>query len=168
MNMSVVFGWLAIALGFVIALPSLWMCCEALWPERSRLKNEVALTGLWKSLLIGIVPFVLSVFLLNKLGKAGLAGVIPMGLVLLWGFIGASGLASAIGARLWPYLAADRPWKQTMRGGFVLAGAALLPVVGWFFVLPFILILGWGISVRARFHKKQPPPLQEVGSPVAA
>lgn len=160
MNMSVVFAWLAVALGFVVALPSLWLCCEAVWPERTARKAALALTGLWKSLLIGAVPFLIFAFSLGRLGKAGLAGVIPAGLLLLWGVIGGSGLARAIGERLWPYLAAERPWKQTMRGGFVIAGAALLPVVGWFLVLPLILILGWGVSVRAIFagKKASPPP----------
>ena len=158
MNMSVVFAWLAVALGFVVGLPSLWMCCDAVWPERAARKAGIALAGLWKSLLIGLVPFVIFASTLGRLGKAGLPGVIPMGLLLLWGFIGASGLARATGERLWPYLAADRPWKQTMRGGFVLAGAALLPVVGWLFILPLILILGWGTSIRAIFAKRRETP----------
>lgn len=154
MLMSNVFMWLSIALGFVIALPSLWLCSQALWPERSARRQKIAAAGLLKSFLLGIVPFAIFVSLLNGLGKAGLAGVIPMGLFLLWGFVGADGLASHIGQRLWPYLAAERPWKQTMRGGLVLAGAALLPVVGWFFILPLIAIMGWGIGIRAWFGKK--------------
>lgn len=166
MNMSVVFSWLAVALGFVVALPSLWMCCEAIWPERTARKAGLALTGLWKSLFLGLIPFLIFVASLSRLGKAGLAGVIPIGLLLLWGFIGGSGLARAVGERLWPYLAAERPWKQTMRGGFVIAGTALLPVVGWLFILPLVLILGWGVSLRAIFAGRNPSsPPAPAGAP---
>ena len=42
-----------------------------------------------------------------------------------------------------------------MRGGFVLVGSALLPMVGWVLVLPLIAVMGWGISVRSWFVKSE-------------
>ena len=32
MLISTIFMWVAIAAGFIIALPSLWLCGQALWP----------------------------------------------------------------------------------------------------------------------------------------
>lgn len=160
MLISTIFMWVAIAAGFVISLPSLWMCSQALWPAASERRAKVSAEGMIRTLLAGLAPFLISLLLLAKLGKLGLAGVIPLGALLLWGFIGADGLATTIGRRIWPYLGESRPWKQTMRGGFVIIGAALLPIVGWLVVLPLILILGWGSSLRS-IGKKAPPPLPE-------
>lgn len=153
MLISTIFMWVAIAAGFIIALPSLWLCGQALWPSAAEKRAQVASTGNFKSMLIGIVPLLITIALLSKLGKAGLAGVIPLTILLLWGFASADGLATFIGRKVWPYLAASNPWKQTMRGGFVLVGAALLPLVGWVLVLPLIAVMGWGISVRSWFVK---------------
>ncbi len=152
--------WVAIAAGFIIALPSLWMCSQALWPAASERRAKVSADGMIRTLLTGLIPLFFTALLLSKLGKLGLAGVIPLGALLLWGFIGADGLATTIGRRICPYLGESRPWKQTMRGGFIIIGAALLPIVGWFVVLPLILTLGWGSSLRS-LRGKAPPPLSE-------
>ena len=92
------------------------------------------------------------------LGRAGITGLLPVGLILLWGFIGADGLATFVGRQVWPYLRDSSPWKQTLRGGFLLIGAALLPLVGWIFILPLIAVMGWGITVRSWFAKIAPSP----------
>ena len=155
MLISTIFMWVAIATGFIIALPSLWLCGQALWPSAAEKRAQVAATGNIKSLIIGIIPLLITIAILSKLGKAGLAGVIPLTILLLWGFASADGLATFIGRKVWPYLAASNPWKQTMRGGFVLVGSALLPLVGWVLVLPLIAVMGWGISVRSWFVKPQ-------------
>lgn len=153
MLISTIFMWVAIAAGFIIALPSLWLCGQALWPSAAEKRAQVASTGNIKSLIIGIIPLLITIAILSKLGKAGLAGVIPLTILLFWGFASADGLATFIGRKVWPYLASSNPWKQTMRGGFVLVGSALLPLVGWVLVLPLIAVMGWGISVRSWFVK---------------
>ena len=157
MLISTIFMWVAIAAGFIIALPSLWLCSHALWPEAAERRAQIASTGQGRSFLLGLIPFFIAALLTARLGKLGLAGVIPLGALLLWGFVSADGLATTIGRRVWPYLANDRPWKQTMRGGMVLVGTALLPLVGWVLVLPLLLIIGWGTSLRARTSKTPPP-----------
>lgn len=156
MLISTIFMWVAIAIGFIIALPSLWLCGQALWPAAAEKRAQVAATGNLKSMIIGIVPLIITIAILSKLGKAGLAGVIPLTVLLLWGFAGADGLATFIGRKIWPNLRESNPWKQTMRGGLVLVGSALLPLVGWVLVLPLIAVMGWGISVRSWFVKSSP------------
>lgn len=157
MLISTIFMWVAIAAGFIIALPSLWLCGQALWPAAAEKRAQVAAGGNLKSILIGIVPLLITIAIMSKLGKAGLAGVIPLTVLLLWGFASADGLATFIGRKVWPYLGDANPWKQTMRGGFVLVGSALLPMVGWVLVLPLIAVMGWGISVRSWFVKNETP-----------
>lgn len=153
MLISTIFMWVAIAAGFIIALPSLWLCGQALWPVAAEKRAQVASSGNWKSLLIGVVPLLITIAMLSKVGKLGLAGFIPLTVILLWGFVGADGLATFVGRKVWPSLRESNPWKQTMRGGFILVGSALLPMVGWVLVLPLIAVMGWGISVRSWFVK---------------
>lgn len=158
MLISTIFMWVAIAAGFIIALPSLWLCGQALWPVAAEKRAQIAAKGSFKSLLIGIVPLLITIALLSRIGKAGLAGVLPLTVILLWGFASADGLATFIGRNVWPGLAEAKPWKQTMRGGLVLVGSALLPLVGWVLVLPLIAVMGWGISVRSWFARRGAAP----------
>jgi hypothetical protein len=157
MLISTIFMWVAIAAGFIIALPSLWLCGQALWPAAAEKRAQIAATGNVKSLILGVVPLLITIALLSKVGKAGLAGFIPLTVLLLWGFACADGLATFVGRKVWPNLRESNPWKQTMRGGFVLVGSALLPLVGWVLVLPLIAVMGWGISVRSWFWKSSAP-----------
>ncbi len=54
-----------------------------------------------------------------------------------------------------------------MRGGFVVIGCALLPVVGWVVLLPLLAVIGWGINVRAWFVKMPPQPVEVETAPAA-
>ena len=155
MLISTIFAWAAVAAGFIIALPSLWLCGQALWPNAAEKRARIAATGNLKSLIIGLVPLIITIAMLSRLGKNGLALFIPLSVVLLWGLASADGLATFVGRKVWPALGETKPWKQTMRGGFVLVGSALLPLVGWVLVLPLIAVMGWGISVRSWFVKQQ-------------
>jgi len=39
------------------------------------------------------------------------------------------------------------PWRRVLRGGVVLSFAFLLPVIGWFVLLPWTLVSGVGASL---------------------
>jgi hypothetical protein len=151
MLMADVLQWVAIAAGFVVSLPALWMLARALGP--GWFERRVRIQGPGKSLLVGLAPLLVAIVVLAVLGKrlGPLPGLWLGGLVLLWGLLGAAGLAAQVGARLWPE---DRAWRQSRNGGLVLACAALLPLVGWFILLPLIAIGGMGIQVRAWFQPK--------------
>ncbi len=165
MLFSTVLMWLLIAAGFVIALPALWLLSRGLWPETALRHREAAKRGLLKCLLLGLVPLVGSVVLitiLSKVPKMGALAVLAGGIIIAWGFIGAGGIASLIGERLWPEAP---PWKQTKQGGLALVLCALLPVVGWVVLLPLIAVMGWGISLRACFVKApQPEPAADAAT----
>lgn len=155
MLFSTVLIWLLVAVAFVVALPALWLLARGLWPEKVEKQRVVAGRGLLKSFFIGLGPLVAGVILiavLSKLPKAGALAVLVGGVLIAWGFMGAGGIASLIGERLWPQA---EPWRQTKHGGLTVMCCALLPVVGWAVLLPLIAIIGWGINVRTWFVKTE-------------
>jgi hypothetical protein len=115
--------------------------------------------GLIKSFLVGLGPLVVGIVLIAviaKLPKMGALAALVGGGLLAWGLIGAGGVAALVGERLWP---SSEPWRQVKHGGLTLVCCALLPVVGWFVLLPLMAVIGGGIQVRAWFLKEP-----EVGS----
>jgi len=155
MLVSTIFLWIAVASAIVVSLPALWLCGLALWPESVQKRTRAAALGLGRPLLIGLIPLALAILLVSQLGKGGALAAVALGFLLLWGFTSADGLSTLVGRKVWPNLRDTQPWKQTMRGGFLLTGSALLPILGWIFILPLLAVLGWGISVRSFFLKPE-------------
>jgi hypothetical protein len=116
--------------------------------------------------IAGLLVFTFSVAskLPNPLNAFGM--IIVVSSFLLFSSVGIAGLATVIGGRLPSPTDADRPWNATIRGGVVLELAFLVPVVGWFFLLPLSLILGAGAALRAIIatirsrSKPNPKPLE--------
>ena len=154
MLFSTVLVWLLVAVGFVVALPALWVLARGLWPEGVGRFRRVAELGLIKSFLVGLGPLVVGIVLIAviaKLPKMGALAALVGGGLLAWGLIGAGGVAALVGERLWPNA---EPWRQVKLGGLTLVCCALLPVVGWFVLLPLMAVIGGGIQVRAWFLKE--------------
>ena len=153
MLMSDVLMWVVIASGFVVGLPALWMLSRGLWPESFDKRSAVAQKGIGRSFLVGLIPTVAFILLLVAGGKrlGPLPGVIVAGALIMWGLNGVVGIASLVGERLWP---SGEPWKQTRNGGLVVICCALLPIVGWFLLLPLMAVIGVGVNVRCLFEGK--------------
>lgn len=161
MLFSTVLIWLLVAVGFVVALPALWVLALGLWPERVGWQRRVAEKGLIKSFLVGLGPLVVGIVLItviSKVPKMGALAALVGGLLLAWGLVGAGGVAALVGERLWPNA---EPWRQMKHGGLTLVCCALLPVVGWFVLLPVMALIGGGIQVRAWFLKE--PVEEQIG-----
>ena len=165
MLMSDVLMWVAIASGFIVGLPALWMLSRGLWPEGFEKRSAASRKGLGVSLVLGLMPTVVFAFLIAMLGKrlGPVPGILISGTAIVWGLNGLAGVASLVGERLWP---TGEPWKQTRNGGLVVICCALLPVVGWFFLLPLMAVTGMGINMRCLMGgpPSQPAP---VAAPVA-
>lgn len=160
MIVSTVLAWLLVAIAFVIAVPALWMLAQGLWPRMAGKSRNAAGKGIVLCALVGIVPAILVVIgvtVISKIPQAGVFAALFAGLALTWGFLGATGFATMIGERLWPELSHSAPWKQTRNGGLVIICCALLPVVGWFVLLPLIAIAGWGAHVLSWFARGGAP-----------
>lgn len=154
MNIAVVLALLFIHLGFLIAFNCLWLFTRALCPglvERTRELYAQPVKSFGVGLLTGLLPGALGLVLVN----AGLPALKLLGWLLflsavLTGFIGSAGLADRVGRGLAIPSDEGQPWRQTYRGGVVLSFIFILPFIGWFLVLPVVLITGNGSFVRAR------------------
>jgi hypothetical protein len=115
--------------------------------------------------VLGLVPTVIISFVIAALGKrlGPIPGILISGSIIVWGMMGASGIASLVGERLWP---TGEPWKQMRNGGLVIICCALIPVVGWFLLLPLIAIIGMGVNVRCLFTGKPQAVATEVPPPL--
>jgi hypothetical protein len=142
--------WVAIASGFVFGVPALWMLSRGLWPDAFAKRCVAARKSIGVTLLLGLVPAIIAGLVITLLGKrlGPVPGIFVTGAVVVWGIMGVTGIASLIGERLWP---TGEPWRQTRNGGLVVICAALIPVVGWFLVLPMMAVIGMGINVRCLF-----------------
>ncbi len=138
------------------------MAAAGLWPRTTRTWRRTARKGIVVTFFIGLAPVVLSiiiVLLMSKLPKFGAFAVLFAAAVVAWGLIGVAGFAARIGERMWPGMRGTEPWREMRNGGLVLACTALLPIIGWVFILPILSILGMGLQIRAWFHRDEVAPL---------
>ena len=146
-----------VILGVLLAFSGLWLMCRGLWPNAVEAAAERCAKRIWPYFLAGI-PLTLVMVVLTRvlfaLGPAGkIAGIAVVCLYLLQANTGVSGLVTAIGKRLPSSLDAHSPWRTTLRGGIALELTYLLPILGWFLVLPASIIIGTG-AINAAFVSK--------------
>ena len=147
--------------GFLLSLQGLWLVCLAMWPHRvARAAERCEQNGI-KSFFVGILVtggVVLASALLGKrLGTAGqLAGWAIGFLFLIYSGVGTAGLVTHLGKRLSSPADAERPWKATIRGGVALELAYLVPVLGWFGLLPLSMIIGAGAATLSFIGRREP------------
>jgi hypothetical protein len=83
-----------------------------------------------------------------------------------------AGLVTVVGERLTePSGDVDsrQPWRATLRGGVALGLASLLPILGWFVILPAAVIIGCGanlLSLLRAFAASRDRSGQALASPV--
>lgn len=147
-----------VILGLMITFPCLWLLLSAVWPKMVAECTDRVTSGLWKSFFAGLpilVGSVITVAIVSKIpgGGGGAASIATICLSLIYACAGVSGLATQIGKRLPSPVDSDRPWKATIRGSVVLVFSWLLPLVGWFVILPFSLITGAGSVTRVFFTR---------------
>jgi hypothetical protein len=141
--------WFLMIVGAYLALNAYWLAAVALFRpavERARLTyatRPVAAT------LAGVLAFVPVSILFLVFAKAAHPGVklvsgalltVPLVLAL----VGSAGLADKIGAGLASPVDEDQPWRRVLRGGAVLALLFVVPLLGWFVMLPLTLASGLG------------------------
>ena len=146
-----------VILGLLLAFTSLWLLCRALWTEQVMRSSEMV--GL-KSFFIGIPITAIAVVIVIVVGKlpasfGQIGGVLTFSALFLYAQIGVSGLATQIGNRLPSPADKDKAWRPTLRGSIILALSWLLPLVGWFLIIPVSVIHGAGATTRSLFPKKK-------------
>jgi hypothetical protein len=161
--------YVLIGLGILIGFPAFWLFARGMWPAKVEKAREAASRSFVLNFILGVPVVTAVIVLLTRAGKinqvaGSIAGFLSV-LALFWALIGMAGLASHIGARLWPAFTGADGWRAQLRGGLVIAGSLTIPFVGWF-LLPLVLIaVGAGIRVRMWFL---PRALQPVVQPLTA
>ena len=157
-------------IGFLICYVSYWLASAALFPsvvDRARQQYEshpirITLIGLALA-----VPFVLVSIGIGKVAHplAKMVGVAVIAVPILYGLAGSAGLALRIGISLRSALDDTQPWRRVLRGSIVLSFTFLLPVIGWFIVMPWTLVSGLGAAVCGMFQKHRAPTGQSQSAP---
>lgn len=149
-------------LGFMLGLIGFWLLCYGIWPETVARAVARCRVSFLKPFLVGLpltAALVLAVIacgnLLGPLGK--ILSIVLICLYMFYAHIGVAALATHIGRRLSPAQEeSEQPWKTALRGGLVLVFSYLLPILGWFFILPVTFIIGCGLTTLSR---RRPKPL---------
>jgi len=149
-----------VIVGLLIVFPGLWLLCTGVWPDRVTVCTDLCKRGLVKSFFVGLGITIVTIGVVIGLSKAhpsiGVAAAVGVVcLYLVYANIGVAGLATVIGSRLPSPDDAARPWKATIRGGIVLELSCLIPILGWFVILPIATITGCGTTTRT-FFKRSP------------
>lgn len=145
-----------VILGFLLAFPGLWLLCRGLWPQTVANAAAVCQNGLVKSFFAGLpmtAAMGIGAMALGNLGPAGkIAAAAVVCFYLMIANCGVAGLATTIGERLPSRVDAGQVWRATLRGGVALELSYLLPILGWFVILPVSVTVGCGACLIALFR----------------
>ena len=78
------------------------------------------------------------------------AVAITAGLAVILSF-GLTGMVNTVGERIFPDQSA---WRKTLWGTVILAFACALPFVGWFLLLPYTGLTGFGAVILSFFQRE--------------
>jgi Na+-transporting methylmalonyl-CoA/oxaloacetate decarboxylase gamma subunit len=76
-------------------------------------------------------------------------------LTLLAALIGSTAVARHVGLGLADPQRDTCAWRLTLRGGTVLGLTFVLPLLGWFLILPLVLFAGLGAFVRVAWSARR-------------
>ena len=165
-----------VILGLLLALPGLWVLCRGPWPRAVANAAAVCGEGLIKPFLAGLPGAAVMIFAAAVLGNFGPAGkiaaVATVCLYLMIANCGVAGLITVVGERLAGpsgNIVLQQPWRATLRGGVALGLASLLPILGWFVILPAAMIIGCGANLLSLLRTFATPRVQSgqaLASPV--
>ena len=153
MLMADTFAIFFVVLGFLLALPALWLLALGLWPKLVSDATTRCSQGLIRLFLIGLLPtfFAVVLIVIFKRIPGGLGNILAIATAcfyLLFAQAGVAGLATCVGRRLESSTDQKGLWRATLRGAIVLELPFLLPVLGWFILFPVATIVGVGASFR--------------------
>jgi hypothetical protein len=148
-----------IVLGFYLIFLCYWLAAVALFPLlvencRNKIVRAPFVTGCL-GVVLGGPLLIIGFLLVSRMGN-GVLQIFGLVILLIYTFfalIGSAGLARHIGLGLSAPVDAIQPWRAVLRGGIVLGITFLLPLVGWFAVLPLTLTLGVGAFIRAYWSR---------------
>lgn len=149
MLLADVMTWFLVVVGVLLAFPGLWLLCRGLYGQEVEEIASYLENGRVRPFFIGLPIAIVSFLGVTACGGKNLpfgdiSAIVILASFLFYSNIGVAGLATMLGRKLPSPADLERPWKGTVRGGIVLELAFLLPLLGWFFILPISLIIGAG------------------------
>ncbi len=149
-DVTTVFAILA-ALGIVF--PGLMLAWSLLMPgvvERAR--ERVARTP-WKSFLLGTIVLFFTgmpaLLLTRAAGPLQFIGFVSVFVLMTIASFGAAGVAALMGERLRGQGINATTSGGLLRGAVALEFAVMFPLIGWFILFPFVVILSFGAACFA-------------------
>jgi hypothetical protein len=152
MSTADVLSWFLLVVATYAALVCAWLATAALWPTAVA-RCAALYARPVRTTLVGLAAggplLVLAAAAAGKGRELPGASVLGAALLLLLplpAVFGLAGLARRVGEAL-AAGAEDKPWRAALRGGLVLAATFLLPFAGWFVLLPWGLLSGFGAAI---------------------
>jgi len=144
--------------GLMFALPALLIFLNLGFYETSTRAATRLAKGAIVPFFVGLIPIIFigaPAALLLSIGSFMQAcGTIFMMVISLWAFWGLAVVARLIGMRIaWMNKRDENALVESISGAFALSFAIAFPVIGWFIVLPFGLVIGMGAIVMTMFGR---------------
>jgi hypothetical protein len=143
---NTVLFWASIITTFVLSVTGWWVMTRALWPNFSARAESRWTHNPVLSFFIGAAVIFLVVIGVQAIGGPG---VFVVAAALGLSLSGSAGLAGRIGSGMASPTHEGRAWFRTLKGGIALVLSALVPMLGWFLVLPVMLAGGLGAAILA-------------------
>lgn len=145
--------------GTMVALPALLLLLNILF---SRTTQQAALRlqqGFVVPFFVGLLPTIFlgipSTIALSIGSVFQFCGSIAYVLLFLWAFSGMAIVGQAIGMRLMDInQRPENPFQESVLGVSLLTFAIAFPIIGWFIILPFSIIIGVGASLIALYRMR--------------
>jgi hypothetical protein len=147
--------------GFLAALIGFQLLVAAVFPRRADAAVRTLRERPVASAVVGIAAIGAALVVIAVLSQLGGLGKFAGGLIALGlAFPLAGGLATVsrlVGERMPSPADLGRPWRATLRGGVTCGLAFVVPVVGWFVVLPLAFAMGAGAVALSSFAAAKAP-----------
>jgi hypothetical protein len=139
----------AVVLGLVLSITAYFLLARALWPRLSAAAEARFARAPILSIVTGLPLALLVLIVAGKLigSSAGIVGWPLAAIAIGAALAGGSGVAARVGKALASPADLGREWAPVLRGGLVILLASLLPILGWFVILPALLAGGLGAAV---------------------
>lgn len=145
-----VYTALFLHLGVILVVTAYYTVGAAMLPGLARSSAERIARQPLRTAMIGLaisVPWMVAAIALMAVGgPIGLIGVIMALTWVLVGLVGGAGIAEHVGR----FGGDVTGWRCVARGGLFVALTWVLPLIGWFVVLPVTLAAGVGCVVLNR------------------
>jgi hypothetical protein len=154
MTMADVLATVFIILGLFVTLPSSWLLAGALAPAAASRAHERVRTRPYLTTLLGLIALALTITVfafVNSItvGAGKILLFLIAGLVLAVAMLGCAGVSRALGDRLPAAREGLSPLAREIRSAAVLVLSFLMPVLGWFMVLPLTFLMAYGAGLHA-------------------